>query len=68
MAVKILQLLLLASFQIQAGGQATVLLKVSLLPVAENIHQNILNMVNEAEKNLKDWLNDLLLDWGLPVG
>lgn len=68
MAVKILQLLLLASFQIQAGGQATVLLKVSLLPVTENIHQNILNMVNEAEKNLKDWLNDLLLDWGLPVG
>ncbi|TRZ06482.1 hypothetical protein HGM15179_020625, partial [Zosterops borbonicus] len=65
-AVRILQLLLLASFQTPAGGQATLLPKMSLSHVTDNIHQNISNVVSKAEKNLKDWLNDLLLDWGFP--
>ncbi|TRZ07548.1 hypothetical protein HGM15179_019560 [Zosterops borbonicus] len=65
-AVKILQLLLLASFQTLASGRATLLPKVSLSPVTENIHQNISNVISKAEKDLEDWLNDLLLDWGFP--
>ncbi|TRZ06570.1 hypothetical protein HGM15179_020537, partial [Zosterops borbonicus] len=65
-AVKILQLLLLASFQTPTGGRATLQPTVNISSNAEVIQQNILNAIGEIEKESEDWLSGMFKNWGLP--